>query len=88
MLPSIIPARLVARQHSHPLCLPIQRHPPPAIYRKAWTGTGVEELIFQSSLQAPINLSDISYDGKFLTYSSGGVNLPASVKPRVAGQQQ
>jgi Tol biopolymer transport system component len=46
---------------------------PPAIYRKPWTGTGVEELIYQFSEWAPINLTDISRDGKFLTYSSGGV---------------
>src|SRR5262249_51894367 len=34
---------------------------------------GPEELIFQSGVLAPMNLTDISHDGKFLTYSSGGV---------------
>src|SRR5207247_4814534 len=43
------------------------------IYRKAWDGTGSEELLFQYTPGAGMNLTDISADGKFLSFSSGGV---------------
>jgi Tol biopolymer transport system component len=43
------------------------------IYRKAWNGTGSEELLFQYTPGAGINLTDVSPDGKFVTFSSGGV---------------
>jgi Tol biopolymer transport system component len=45
------------------------------IYRKASDGTGSDELLFRYTPGAGIQLTDISPDGKFLTFSSGGVVL-------------
>ena len=42
-----------------------------AIYRKAWDGTGAEELLFRYTPGASIGFSDWSPDGKFLTFSTG-----------------
>ena len=42
-----------------------------AIYRKAWDGTGEEELLFRYTPGAGIGFSDWSPDGKFLTFSTG-----------------
>jgi len=46
-----------------------------SIYRKAWDGTGNEEQLFQYTPGAGIRLPDWSADGKFLTFTSGGVLL-------------
>jgi Tol biopolymer transport system component len=45
------------------------------IYRKAADGTGSSELLFRYTAGAGIQLTDISPDGKFLSFSSGGVVL-------------
>ena len=45
------------------------------VYRKASDGTGGDELLFRYTEGAGIQLTDISPDGKFLTFSSGGVVL-------------
>ncbi len=45
------------------------------IYRKASDGTGAEEFLFRYTPGAPINLTDMSPDGKFLVCASGGVVL-------------
>lgn len=45
------------------------------IYRRAADGTGSNELLFRYTPGAGIQLTDISPDGKFLTFSSGGVVL-------------
>ncbi len=45
------------------------------IYRKASDGTGSDELLFRYTPGAGIQLTDISPDGKFLSFSSGGVVL-------------
>jgi eukaryotic-like serine/threonine-protein kinase len=41
------------------------------IYRKAWDGTGEEELLFRYTPGAGIVLTDWSPDGKFLTFYTG-----------------
>jgi len=41
------------------------------IYRKAWDGTGEEQLLFRYTPGAGIGFSDWSPDGKFLTFSTG-----------------
>jgi Tol biopolymer transport system component len=43
------------------------------IYRKPANGAGTEELLFRYTAGAGLNLSDVSPDGKFLTFMSGGV---------------
>jgi Tol biopolymer transport system component len=43
------------------------------IYRKPANGTGNEELLFRYTAGAGLNLTDVSPDGKFLTFTSGGV---------------
>ena len=43
------------------------------IYRRASTGTGNEELLFRYTAGAGLNLTDVSPDGRFLTFTSGGV---------------
>jgi Tol biopolymer transport system component len=45
------------------------------IYRKAADGSGSDELLFRYTPGAGIQLTDISPDGKFLSFSSGGVVL-------------
>jgi len=45
------------------------------ITRKAADGTGAEETIFRYTAGAPVNINDITPDGKFLTFESGGVIL-------------
>ena len=45
------------------------------IYRKAADGTGDAELIYRYNPGAPVNLRDISADGKHLLFNSGGVIL-------------
>ena len=45
------------------------------IYRKAWNGTGNEEQLFQYTPGAGVRSPDWSADGKFLTFTSGGVLL-------------
>jgi Tol biopolymer transport system component len=45
------------------------------IYRKASDGTGDAELIYRYEPGAPVNLRDISADGKYLLFNSGGVIL-------------
>jgi Tol biopolymer transport system component len=42
-----------------------------AIYRKAWDGSGEEEMLFRYTPGAGIGFSDWSSDGKFLTFSTG-----------------
>lgn len=42
-----------------------------AIYRKAWDGTGEEELLFRYTPGASVGFSDWSPDGKFLAFSTG-----------------
>jgi dipeptidyl aminopeptidase/acylaminoacyl peptidase len=41
------------------------------IYRKAWDGTGQEELLFRYTPGAGVGFSDWSQDEKFLTFSTG-----------------
>jgi Tol biopolymer transport system component len=41
------------------------------IYRKAWDGTGSEELLFRYTPGAGIGFTDWSPDGKFLTFTTG-----------------
>jgi Tol biopolymer transport system component len=45
------------------------------IYRRASDGTGDAELIYRYEPGAPVNLRDISADGKHLLFNSGGVIL-------------
>jgi Tol biopolymer transport system component len=45
------------------------------IYRKAADGSGSEELLYRYEPGAPVNLRDISADGRYLTFNSGGVIL-------------
>ena len=45
------------------------------IIRKAADGSGSEEELFRYTPGAPVNLNDITPDGKFLTFDSGGVLL-------------
>jgi len=45
------------------------------IYRKNWDGSGKEELLYRYTPGAPVLLRDISPDGKYLTFNSGGVVL-------------
>src|SRR5262249_13085173 len=45
------------------------------IMRKAADGSGAEEIIFKYTAGAPVNINDITPDGKFLTFDSGGVIL-------------
>jgi Tol biopolymer transport system component len=45
------------------------------IYRKNADGTGDAELIYRYDPGAPVNLRDISADGKYLLFNSGGVIL-------------
>ena len=41
------------------------------IYRKAWDGSGQEELLFRYTPGAGVGFSDWSQDGKFLTFATG-----------------
>jgi Tol biopolymer transport system component len=50
------------------------------IYRKAWDGSGQEELLFRYTPGAGIGFSDWSSDGKFLTFSIGAL-LVVPVRP-------
>jgi len=43
------------------------------IYRKAWDGSGPEELLFRYTPGAGIGFSDWSQDGKFLTFATGAL---------------
>ena len=43
------------------------------IYRKAWDGSGQEELLFRYTPGAGIGFSDWSQDGKFLTFATGAL---------------
>jgi Tol biopolymer transport system component len=45
------------------------------IYRKAWDGSGQEELLFRTTPGAGMDLSDWSPDGKFLTFATGALSL-------------
>jgi Tol biopolymer transport system component len=45
------------------------------IYRRAADGTGDAELIYRYDPGAPVNLRDVSADGKYLLFNSGGVIL-------------
>ena len=45
------------------------------IMRKAADGSGSDEVIYQYTPGAPVNINDITPDGKFLTFDSGGVIL-------------
>jgi Tol biopolymer transport system component len=45
------------------------------IMRKAADGSGSDEMIFRHSPGAPLNLSDVTPDGKFIIFESGGVIL-------------
>ena len=45
------------------------------IYRKAADGSGDEELIYRYEPGAPVQLRDVSPDGRYLTFNSGGVIL-------------
>jgi Tol biopolymer transport system component len=42
------------------------------IYRRAWDGTGDEELVYKYEPGAFVGLSDISPDGKYIVVDSGG----------------
>jgi Tol biopolymer transport system component len=43
------------------------------LLRKRADGSGAEELVYRHTPGAPLNVNDISRDGKFLTFVSGGV---------------
>lgn len=43
------------------------------IYRKAWDGTGSDELLFRHTAGAGMQLTDVSADGKLVTFMSGGI---------------
>jgi Tol biopolymer transport system component len=43
------------------------------IYRKAWDGSGQEELLFRYTPGAGVGFSDWSKDGKFLTFATGAL---------------
>ena len=43
------------------------------IYRKAWNGAGSEELLFRYTPGAGLTLTDVSADGKWAAFHSGGV---------------
>ncbi len=43
------------------------------IYRKAWDGSGQEELLFRYTPGAGVGFSDWSQDGRFLTFSTGAL---------------
>jgi len=45
------------------------------IYRKAADGAGNEELLYRNAPGSPVNLRDISPDGRYVTFNSGGVVL-------------
>ena len=45
------------------------------IMRKAADGAGSEEMIYRYTPGAPVNINDITPDGKFLSFDSGGVLL-------------
>jgi Tol biopolymer transport system component len=45
------------------------------IMRKAADGSGSEEMLYRYTPGAPVNINDITPDGKFLTFDSGGVIL-------------
>ena len=45
------------------------------IMRKAADGSGSEEMVYRYTPGAPVNINDITPDGKFLTFDSGGVIL-------------
>ena len=49
------------------------------IYRKPANGTGGEELLFRYTAGAGLNLTDVSQDGKFLSFMSGGVVFVVSL---------
>ena len=51
------------------------REPYSGIYRKAWDGTGNEELLFRYTPGAFMVLTDWSPDGKFLTFWTGVLSL-------------
>jgi len=46
-----------------------------AIMRKAADGSGIDETVHEHSPGAPVNINDITPDGRFLTFDSGGVIL-------------
>jgi len=58
-----------------------------AIMRKAADGTGTEEQIYRYTPGAPVNLNDITPDGKFLTFDSGGVILILPLTGNAATRQ-
>jgi Tol biopolymer transport system component len=43
------------------------------LLRKRADGSGAEELVYRHTPGAPLNINDVSRDGKFLTFVSGGV---------------
>jgi Tol biopolymer transport system component len=45
------------------------------IYRRSSDGSGAEELLYRYTPGAPIFLQDLSPDGGYLTFNSGGVVL-------------
>ena len=47
----------------------------PTIMRKQADGTGSEEMVYQYVPGAPVNINDITPDGRFLAFESGGVIL-------------
>ena len=49
------------------------------IMRKAADGSGTDETIYRYTPGAPVNINDITPDGKFLTFESGGVILMLSL---------
>jgi len=55
------------------------RPPYNGIYRKAADGSGSEELLFRFTPGAGLQLTDVSLDGKLLTFSSGGQVLVVSL---------
>ena len=46
-----------------------------SIYRKPWNGQGAEEQLFRYTPGAGMALTDISADGKFITFDGGGIVL-------------
>ncbi len=58
------------------------------IMRKAADGSGAEEAIFQYTPGAPINLTDITPDGRYLAFDSGGVLLLVPTMAGAAGARE
>jgi eukaryotic-like serine/threonine-protein kinase len=55
------------------------------LLRKRADGSGAEELVYQHTPGAPLNINDISRDGKLMTFVSGGAIFMLPLTPGAAG---